>query len=187
MLGVSLAWVLGIAASLLVCAPVAAQTPVASTKVVKYSANSMTAAKIVKGSCWTSSIASPRADAFRCTAGNEIYDPCFKIDPTSVGCPTDVASDSGVVFDLTKPLPPAQSPPPAPQAWAFVLQSGEKCNRATGTVVADFTYYCSGESGVCQGPDLGKTQAAYFVKCGTPKDALHVTGVTSSLVKTVYE
>ena len=159
----------------------------ASTTVVNYSPRDMKAQKILDGSCWTSSIASSRSDAFRCMAGNEIFDPCFTIDPKSVGCPNDLAAGRGIVLNLTKPLPPAQSPPPTPQAFAMVLQSGAKCNRATGTVVADYPYYCSGESGVCQGPDLAKKQSAYFVKCATPKDALHVTGVTSNLVKTLYE
>lgn len=164
-----------------------AQTAAASTKVVKYSPRDMKAQKAIDGNCWTSSIASPRKDAYRCMAGNEIYDPCFVIDPKSAGCPTDLAADSGVVLNLTKALPPPASPLAEPQAFAMVLQSGAKCNRATGTVVADYPYYCSGESGVCQGPDLAKPQVAYFVKCATPKDALHVTGVTSNLVKIVYE
>lgn len=159
----------------------------ASTTVVNYSPKNMKAQQMLDGNCWTSSIASARSDAFRCMTGNDIYDPCFVIDPKSVGCPTDLSADRGVVLDLTKPLPPPESPAPAPQAFAMVLQSGAVCNRATGTVVADFPYYCSGESGVCQGPDLAAPQTAYFVKCGTPKDALHVTGVTSTLVKTVYE
>lgn len=169
------------------CATAAANTPAAVTNVVKYSANAIHATKIVKGSCWTSSIASPRADAFRCMSDNEIYDPCFKIDPTSVGCPTDIQHDSGVVFDLTKPLPPPQSPPPAPQAWAMVLQSGALCNRGTGTIVADFPFYCAGETGVCAAPDLSPAKSAVFVRCGKPADAMHVNGVTSTLVKTVYE
>ena len=159
----------------------------ASSTVVNYSPREMKAEKTLGGNCWTSSIASTRADAYRCMTGNEIYDPCFVIDPKSVGCPTDLSANAGTVLKLTKPLPPAESPPPAPQAFAMVLQSGAKCNRATGTVVADFPYYCSGETSVCQGPDLAKPQPAYFVKCGTPKDALHVTGVSSFLVKTVYE
>ena len=181
----TLAFVLSVL--MLTAAAMAADTVAASTKVIKYTANTINAKKVIKGSCWTSSIASPRTDAFRCMVDNEIYDPCFKIDPKSVGCPTDLVTDRGVVIDLTKPLPPPDASPAAPQTWAMVLQSGAACNRATGTVVADFPYYCSGEKGVCQGPDLAKTQPAYFVKCGTPKDAMHVTGVSSVLVKTVYE
>ena len=159
----------------------------ASTTVVHYTAKNMKAQKMLDGTCWTSSIASPRADAYRCMAGNEIYDPCFVIDPKSVGCPTDLAIDAGVVLNLVKQLPKPESPSATPQAFAMVLQSGATCNRATGTVVADYPYYCSGETGVCQSPNLGKPQTAYFVKCGAPKDAMHVTGVTSTLVKTIYQ
>ena len=31
----------------------------------------------VKGSCWIHSLASDRPDAWRCMAGDDIYDPCF--------------------------------------------------------------------------------------------------------------
>jgi len=181
------ALVLSLAVACAPCATQAASTAAAGTTVVKYSANAMTAKRVVKGNCWTSSIASPRADAYRCMANDEIYDPCFKIDPSSAGCPSDLAANAGIVIDLTKPLPPPQSPSPNREAFAMVLQSGATCNRATGTVVADYPYYCSGERGVCQAPDLSKTQPAYFVKCATPKDAMHVINVTSTLVKTIYE
>ena len=182
-LGVSLARAGTVALALLLVAA----TTAASTKVVKYSANTINAKKVVKGSCWTSSIASPRSDAFRCMVDNEIYDPCFKIDPKSVGCPTDIAADRGVVIDLTKPLPPPESPQPTPQAWAMVLQTGALCNRGTGTIVADFPFYCAGETGVCKAPDLSVAKTAYFVKCGKPVDAMHVQNVTSTLVTIVYE
>ncbi|MBV8489370.1 MAG: hypothetical protein JO199_02480, partial [Candidatus Eremiobacteraeota bacterium] len=166
--------------------PVSGETPAASTKIVKVSASSLTVTGKASGDCWTSSIASPRSDAFRCSAGNTIYDPCFVRDRNSVVCATDVFSSNGTQLELTKPLPAAASPGP-PRAWAMLLQSGAKCNAGTGTVVEGYPYYCSGKDGVCQEPDLSKQQQAYFVKCGTATDALHVKSSGSTLVKILYE
>jgi hypothetical protein len=171
---------------LLATASSPAQTTAASTATVKYPVIKMHVSQHITGNCWTTSIASTRSDAFRCMAGNSIEDPCFELNKTTVACPTDPFKNNGIVMQLDKPLPPAQSPGP-PQAFAMLLQSGAKCNRATGTVVADYPYYCSGETSVCQGPDLSKKQAAYYVKCGTPKDAMHVDNVSSVAVKTIYE
>jgi hypothetical protein len=163
-----------------------AQTSAASTTVVKYSARDMKAQSSVSGNCWTSSIASPRADAYRCMTGNTIYDPCFVINSKSVGCPTDLSAGAGIDLKLTKPLPPSESPLPTPQAWAMVLQSNAHCNRATGTIDPDFPYYCSGPLDQCAGPNLSVKKSAYFVKCarfvnGKPQN------VKATLVKTVYE
>lgn len=158
------------------------------TKIVKYSASSMTATKRVTGHCWTSSIASRRADAFRCMTGNEISDPCFKIDVKSVACPDEAALNTGIVINLTQPLPPPQSPSPAPEAWAMVLQSGAHCSRATGTVEPGYPYYCSGERGQCSEPDLSKVKQAYFIQCAksvSPEGK--AADVASTLAKIIYE
>lgn len=175
-------------ASLVLCGTASAQLTPGVSKVVKYSAATMTATKHVSGNCWTSSIASQRPDAFRCMVNDEIFDPCFGIDDKSVACPDPAALNTGEIVDLTKPLPPAQSPPPSPQAWAMVLESGAHCNRATGTVDPDFPFYCSGARGQCSEPDLSKVQQAYFIHCaksvdpqGKPED------VASTLAKIIYE
>ena len=141
------------------------QTVPASTKIVTFSARTMTKAGTESGSCWTTSIASTRSDAFRCMAGNEIHDPCFVAGAKSVACPTDVFEGKGIVMTLDKPLPPAASPQ-APRPWAMLLAGGAKCTLGTGTVVAGYPYYCSGENGVCAAPNAGKPYAAaYFVAC----------------------
>lgn len=164
-----------------------AQTAPATTNVVKVDAKTLTTSgDAISGECWTSSIASTRTNAFRCMAGNSISDPCFTMSASKVVCVTDVFSNTGVVMKLTKPLPAAASPAP-PQAWAMMLQSGQKCNRGTGTVVADYPFYCTGESFVCQEPDISKPQPAYFVKCATAIDGMHVKNVGSYLAKTIYE
>jgi hypothetical protein len=158
----------------------------AHTNVVKYAASSMTVTGRLTGSCWTSSIASDRSDAFRCMAGNAIHDPCFVLTKTSVACPQNAFTGRGVVMTLDKPLPPAASPPAHPQAWAMLLQSGAQCARGTGTILPGYPFYCSGKLGVCGQPDLAKARPAYFVTCastagGKPEHA------SSTLVKTIYE
>jgi len=158
------------------------------TKVVKYAASSMIVTKHVSGHCWTSSIASPRADAFRCMTGNEIYDPCFKLDVTAVACPDVAALNTGVVINLTQALPPAQSPAASPQAWAMVLQNGAHCSRATGTVAPGYPYYCSGVRGQCSEPDLTKRKQAYFVHCAKSVSAQgKAQDVASTLAQIIYE
>jgi hypothetical protein len=121
-------------------------------------------------------------------SGNEIYDPCFKIDAKSVACPDADALSTGIVMNLTQPLPPPQSPSPAPEAWAMVLQSGAHCNRATGTVEPGYPYYCSGARGQCSEPDLSKVKQAYSIQCAksvSPEGK--AADVASTLAKIIYE
>lgn len=60
----------------------------------------------VKGSCWTHSLASDRSDAWRCMAGNDIYDPCFSGSPHegTVACAEGPFSKNVVLMTLTKAL-----------------------------------------------------------------------------------
>ena len=165
-----------------------AQMTPGTTKVVKYSAAAMIATGHVSGHCWTSSIASRRSDAFRCMTGNEIHDPCFEVDAKSVACPDEAALNTGVVINLTKPLPPAQPSPPSPQAWAMVLESGAHCSRATGTVDPGYPYYCTGVRGQCAAPDLSKVKQSYVVRCAKSVTlAGKAEDVAPTLVKIVYE
>ena len=60
------------------------------------------------GHCWTRSIAAPaRADAYRCMAGDSIYDPCFA-PPRAHAVVCDVnptTPNPGFAMRLTQPLP----------------------------------------------------------------------------------
>lgn len=113
------------------------------------------------GSCFSTSVAAPRADAWRCTVGNAIFDPCFSLDDTNVACDTDpVKRQTGFRLHLSEPLPAAESasgklPPAAAAAiWLVELDDGTICNRATGARAAvqvnggieTATYYCSDDS-----------------------------------------
>jgi hypothetical protein len=140
-----------------------------ATKVVTFSSRSMKATTVVSGSCWTSSIASRRADAFRCMVGNTIYDPCFAAGGRAY-CPQSVVTNTGVVIKLTKKLP-APNPGGQPNAFMMQLAGGMKCNIGTGTIVPGYPYYCSGNL-VCSAPvKMGNT---YQVNCGTSSSGLKV-------------
>ena len=98
---------------------------------------------VESGSCWTNSIAAPfRADAWRCTVGNSISDPCFQLSnsTSSLLCnvnPTVTNATSTFVLKLVKPLPAPDVPPglpPSGWAWLVQLQDGTLCTPFTGTL-----------------------------------------------------
>jgi hypothetical protein len=95
------------------------------------------------GSCWTNSIAAPfRADAWRCSIGNSIEDPCFEIPGNSndLLCGVNPArpdATSTFVLHLTQPLPaaqPLQGQAPSDWAWLVELSDGTLCSPFTGTL-----------------------------------------------------
>ena len=114
-----------------------------------------------KGTCWTSSIAVSRSDAYRCmTTGSLIYDPCFAPETrtfTQLAC---MAAPWGRVtrFELTAPIPKiARHPNGKPWIWAYELGNGIRCITATGTgTVVDkvvLNYYCVPGTGWASIPD----------------------------------
>jgi len=62
----------------------------------------------VKGSCWTHSLASERADAWRCMTGggSGLYDPCFRGSPHRdiLACVEGPFSNRITLLTVTKPL-----------------------------------------------------------------------------------
>jgi hypothetical protein len=97
---------------------------------------------VEQGSCFTNSIAAPyRSDAWRCTVGNAINDPCFEI-PASANLlcginPTIANPSSTFVLQLTKPLPTSTIPSgtiPENWAWEVQLADGTLCTPFTGTL-----------------------------------------------------
>lgn len=113
-----------------------------ATEVVSYVPAATSSLRVVKGSCWTNSIAAPyRADAWRCAVGNGIQDPCFQIggSTSTLLCgmnPADPSATSTFELLLTKPLPAPMNVPAAPENWAWLvkLQNGEICAPFTGTM-----------------------------------------------------
>ncbi len=126
--------------------------PLTETKIIHYVPGSP-AAESREGRCWTTSIAIPRPDAWRCMVGNQIFDPCFALaDGKSVECGANPwKSKPGFRLNLTEPLPKpditAQTAALAAKScWLLVLADGTVCTPATGTramVAGEMTtYYC---------------------------------------------
>jgi basic membrane protein A len=88
------------------------------------------------GSCFAGAIGLGRDDAYRCTVGNQIYDPCFVVDdiPTVVCGANPATGETGFMLDLTEPLP-APEPGNLAQPWLIELADGQVCGLMTGTVV----------------------------------------------------
>jgi hypothetical protein len=112
--------------------------------------------KTESGSCFSGSDATQRSDAWRCSFGNELLDPCFS-SPLAAGivaCPAAPWLHTGVTIRLTKPLPSAEADHgPASLArlpWAVELYDGSRCLLATGaTTVLDgrrLNYFCGRQS-----------------------------------------
>ncbi len=115
----------------------------AATQIIQYVAPiPASSTPVHQGSCWTNSISAPfRGDAWRCTVGNAVSDPCFQIPgQQKLLCnvnPLDPASTSTFVLALTKPLPasqPVQGNQPSDNAWLIELQGGTLCSPYTGTL-----------------------------------------------------
>ena len=112
-----------------------------STAIVVYAPQVTSSTPVEKGSCWTNSIATPyRADAWRCTVGNAISDPCFQLpNSKNLLCgvnPAQPAATSTFVLQLTSALPKPEilpGTPPTDWAWLVQLADGTLCSPFTGT------------------------------------------------------
>jgi hypothetical protein len=112
--------------------------------------------KTESGSCFSGSDATQRSDAWRCSSGNELLDPCFS-SPLAAGtvvCPAAPWLHTGITIRLTQPLPSAEADHGAASLarlpWALELYDGSRCLLATGaTSVLDgrrLNYFCGGQS-----------------------------------------
>jgi len=93
----------------------------------------------VNGYCWAGSdTLIGRPDAWRCTANNRIYDPCFaadSTDPTPLACAADPWVGSVTLLTLTAPLPRDRGNTAAGATrdpWATQLANGARCQMSTG-------------------------------------------------------
>lgn len=95
----------------------------------------------VSGSCFSGSLAaSHRADAWRCSPGNDLRDPCFETaDKNTLLCVSDPTSATAkLALELTEPLP-SQNPVSKPataadDVWFIQLANRVTCGRFTGTL-----------------------------------------------------
>ena len=91
------------------------------------------------GECFTSSVAVPaRPDAWRCTIGNAIHDPCFQDvmgDPHQLACPAAPWEANVTLLTLTSPLPTEARKDIELKntlPWALELTNGRRCTLFTG-------------------------------------------------------
>lgn len=106
-----------------------APLPAALTQVTRFSVSSG-ARPEVEGTCFAASIRVLRQGAYRCTAGQELFDPCFA-DPDdpdgAVICEeTPVSAGAGIRLRLTDELP-AVSRSASGNPWFLVLADGVEC------------------------------------------------------------
>lgn len=91
------------------------------------------------GTCFAGSVSSPRSDAWRCTIGNQIYDPCYAapMGQMVLACPVGGPSSGNVaLLTLTSPLPEMMANSgdnlTSKMPWAVELGNGQQCMLLTG-------------------------------------------------------
>jgi hypothetical protein len=109
-----------------------------------------------RGSCFSGSLATARRDAWRCSYGNYIVDPCFKSAARrDVVCPLGPSLRSGIRLALTRGLPRRygnhRTPSTRLQPWALRLTDGAYCQYITGASSA-----------------IGSNRLNYFCRRGDP-------------------
>lgn len=122
-------------------------TPVLQTKVINFRPDVPSTSQ--NGTCFTNSVIAPVEDAWRCSVGNQIYDPCIiATDGKSLVCGEDPSKKlPGFVLTLVSPLPtPDISVEAVNNPWIVELASGRLCSFAQGAsgVIDDqrINYYC---------------------------------------------
>lgn len=133
---------LGIVLLILCATSVRAQMPVSpltitGTKIVRFAPSLPSSGDAKEGSCWTESIAVPRAGAWRCSIGNSISDPCFTVaqNREQLVCGADPALRAdGFILKLTKPLPKVSQQERRSEPWIIQLSDGSICEAMTGTL-----------------------------------------------------
>jgi hypothetical protein len=122
-------------------------TPAMPTKVIVYEPFTRSGAvapgiHVVRQSsnanCWEGAISSPRADAFRCSAGNIIYDPCI-LDPAGpprLACWLGPGPSRVVLVTPERPFPQLSHHGSANVKdsfpWLIELDNGQFCDDETG-------------------------------------------------------
>jgi hypothetical protein len=106
--------------------------------------------KTVKGTCNGGSAAVNRSDAWRCFAGNFVYDPCFSSTEAKgiLVCPGNPWNTSAVELKVSGKLrfPDKGKPSTSGMPWAIQTTTGLKCVIATGATTVlqkqRLNYFC---------------------------------------------
>ena len=136
----------------------------------------------VPGTCWTTSIAVPRKDVYRCLASNKILDPCFTTSTAgTLACYLDPWT-APTFLTLKAALPPTGITLSDSRPWAIRLSDGQRCVAVTGTVQIvgniALTYACSsgGAAGLVNSSDKLRT-AFYRADAAAPLEQVAVTDI----------
>jgi dipeptidyl-peptidase 4 len=110
----------------------AAPAVAAATQVITYAPGPPTG-QPQEGKCFASSLAVWRENAWRCTVGNELYDPCFSSGEAVICGGKPTAPMISFLLKLTEPLPAPEVPQNTDgHAWLVELADGTVCEYATG-------------------------------------------------------
>jgi hypothetical protein len=133
-------------------------------------------AKTVKGTCNGGSAATNRNDAWRCFAGNFVYDPCFSSSKAKgiLVCPGNPWNRSGIELKLTGKLRFGNTKRPSTSGmpWAIETTTGLKCAIDTGatTVVQKqrLNYFClKSKDGLWGSPSRKHEPWTIYIAAGT--------------------
>jgi hypothetical protein len=119
-----------------------------------------------RGSCNGGSAAIDRADAWRCFAGNFVYDPCFSAPHPKgvVLCPTEPWEKTAAEIKLSGRLTDGNRGNPSTRVtpWAVETDSGLRCRLATGaTTILDnrrANYFCGRSKTILWGKPSRKSE-----------------------------
>jgi len=147
----------------------------------------LTIVRTAKGECFAGSIADPRSDAWRCSVGNSVADPCFsdKAVASWVLCPLD-GSPFGTKLlriSLSKALPKGLANHGSAgqgNPWAIKLTHGRICTFLTGATFVfhgkRVNYGCTRQIFLAGSPN--RTKPVWTITLGTsPKGAAKVVPV----------
>jgi hypothetical protein len=111
-----------------------------------------------RGYCWTASLATDAADAYRCMAGNAIHDPCFaaSVHARTVACFID-PWHAVTLLTLSRRLPAHGPTTHDALPWAIETTDGRRCVFLTGATAPmggeRINYGCVGGSYLVGSPD----------------------------------
>jgi hypothetical protein len=149
----------------------------------------------VSGSCsMGESLALNRADAWRCSVGNSIYDPCFSATThaTTVTCGATPQQPIGFPVKLAQPLP-AHGKVADNQAWIVKLGDGVYCAFVTGATFGvsgqRANYACSDRDWLLGDLVPGRvwTAVKMTLQTGTSKTGPQASDIFLESVETIWK
>jgi len=140
------------------------------------------------GKCFAESAASAgRPDAWRCSTGNAILDPCFQNvmgDPKVLACPADPWSANVRMLTVMESLPASARKDlmlKNTMPWAIELANGQRCTLFTGATAPiagmRINYGCPGGYIAVGDIDRSQSQWRTFTQ-GEKSVSLELTGIT---------